>query len=331
MRIYMAGVYVGRNHDRNAGNLNTDVTNNYKYPWVLESYHYIRKGRAVRDIRDDGQNIFLDSGAFSMFTQGIQIDAQTYANFIRANNDIFHIYANLDAIGEDKEQETYDRQKQLERMLGNEHPILPVHHVRDADDWLRRYIDEGYDYIALGGMVPESTDLLREWLDHVWHHYLTNPDGTAKIKVHGFGLTVEQLMFRYPWYSVDSTSWVMASRFGSVYIDVLENGNYRDYKVAFSNRSPKKFEMDSWHFLALPPDDQEMIRQRLEQLDPDLQRYFDDQLRSRFKDTYNCELKLTPEALGRCYGLRDFANMEYFRRAQNRRVDRFLRVQDTLF
>ena len=52
--------------------------------------------------------------------------------------------------------------------------MLPVHHVRDKDYWLQRYLDEGYQHICLGGMVGESTATLRRWLDHVWHRYLTD-------------------------------------------------------------------------------------------------------------------------------------------------------------
>ena len=58
--------------------------------------------------------------------------------------------------------------------------VLPVHHVRDNNNWLQRYIEEGYDYICLGGMVPETPQYLKEWLDHVWHNYLTNADGTRR-------------------------------------------------------------------------------------------------------------------------------------------------------
>ena len=58
--------------------------------------------------------------------------------------------------------------------------VLPVHHVRDHDYWLRRYLDEGYQHICLGGMVGESTPTLRKWLDHVWDKYLTNSDDTPR-------------------------------------------------------------------------------------------------------------------------------------------------------
>jgi hypothetical protein len=38
-----------------------------------------------------------------------------------------------------------------------------------------------------------------------------------------------------------------------------------------------------------------------------------------------------PAALGKTYGLRDLGNLEYFKRAMNRRVYKFVRQQETLW
>lgn len=330
MRIYMAGVYHGGRASSGMTSIHLRVSRDYEYPWVLESFHYA-DASLVAAIRRNKQTIFLDSGAFSMFTQGVKVDLKKYAQFILSNQDIIHIASNLDVIGAGHEQESYDRQKLLEQYLGNKKDgIKPVHHVRDDDYWLEKYIDEGYDYIFLGGMVPESTPVLMQWLDRIWHQYLTNPDGTPKIKVHGFGLTTNSLIFRYPWFSVDSTSWVMSSRFGSMLMDLpREDGTVKDIKVDFSDKSKKKFEMDSWHFKSLKPDEQEAILARLAELEAE--RIKDPVLEAAFEEEMKCKMGYNPEALGKSYGLRDIGNMEYFRRAMNRRVDKFLRAQETLF
>lgn len=36
-------------------------------------------------------------------------------------------------------------------------------------------------------------------------------------KFHGFGLTIKDLLYRYPFYSVDSTSWIATIRFGMTF------------------------------------------------------------------------------------------------------------------
>ena len=43
---------------------------------------------------------FLDSGAFSAFTQGAEIDIQEYIEFIKEHKDYLEAYANLDVIGD---------------------------------------------------------------------------------------------------------------------------------------------------------------------------------------------------------------------------------------
>jgi hypothetical protein len=296
------------------------------YPYMLESYHYM-KPQIVAAIRDNKSSVFLDSGAFSMFTQGVEVNLESYARFIENHQDIIHVASNLDAIGRGYEQLSYDRQKQLERMGAK---IKPVHHVRDADEWLQRYLDEGYDYIFLGGMVPETTPVLMHWLDHVWHHYLTNADGTPKVKVHGFGLTTLTLMFRYPWYSVDSTSWVMTAQFGSIYLDLPQpDGTVKDYKVDFSTQSNKRYDINSWHFNSLTGAERRAVLNRLEELEA--ARPKDAEEDARLKELTGYTHGFNPTALAESYAWRDYANIEYFRRAMNRKVDRFTRQQETLF
>jgi hypothetical protein len=297
-----------------------------RYPYVLESYHYMND-KIVDAARTDSIKFFLDSGAFSMFTQGVEVNLKGYAEFIHEHQDIIHAASNLDAIGQGQEQLSYDRQKQLEAMGAM---VKPVHHVRDSDSWLQRYLGEGYDYIFLGGMVPESNPVLLGWLDHVWHKYLTNPDGTARVKVHGFGLTSLDLMFRYPWFSVDSTSWVMAASFGSVFLDMPQrDGTIKDYKIDFSTSSSKRYDINSWHWTSLSEPERTVVLERLEQLEAERPKH--PELEAELEAFMGCKQGFNPEALGKSYGWRRYANVEYFRRAMNRKVDHFIQTQPTLF
>ena len=44
-------------------------------------------------------DLFLDSGAFSAWNKGTSIDIKKYIKFIKKNEDLFTVYANLDVIG----------------------------------------------------------------------------------------------------------------------------------------------------------------------------------------------------------------------------------------
>lgn len=183
-------------------------------------------------------DLFLDSGAFSAFTQGITIELSDYIDFIKENKDHLEIYANLDVIGD--AQATWKNQKKMERAGLSP---MPCFHFGEDWKWLRRYV-RNYDYVALGGIaVKKNYSILTKWLDECFD-IICNEQGFPKIKTHGFGITSLRLIFRYPWFSCDSTSWVVTSRMGFIYVPKLRNGVW-DYsreplKVSVSNRSPSK-------------------------------------------------------------------------------------------
>ena len=88
--------------------------------------------------------------------------------------------------------------------------------------------------ITIGGMVPISTPQLKLWLDRLWADYLTDDQGRPIVKVHGFGLTSLPLMMRYPWYSVDSSTWVQWAANGMVLVPGQVG------QVDVSNKSSRK-------------------------------------------------------------------------------------------
>ncbi len=174
--------------------------------------------------------IWMDSGAFSAFTLGSKIDLDVYTRWCARWRESMDHYAVLDVIG--SPEGTYKNQKRMEE-LGT--APVPCYHYGEDPSWLRRYLDEGYTYIALGGMVPIETDQLRHWLDDLWGSYLTNDRGEPLVRVHGFGLTTAELVSRYPWFSVDSSSWFATGASGTVIF--FMNGQL--FRVCVSENSPK--------------------------------------------------------------------------------------------
>lgn len=215
MRLFNAGIYTS-NFDL-LGTVYSRLTEaergmRHSCENFLESYHYIHRESAVAKIRRDGVKVFLDSGAFSAFTQGVTIDIGRYCDYIHRNADIIEFPSVLDAIGDC--DGTWRNQEDMQRR--GVRP-LPCFHFGEPTEVLDYYV-ANYDYITIGGMVPISTPQLRIWLDRIWDEHLTHPDGTPKVKVHGFGLTSLPLMFRYPWYSVDSSTWVQWAANGMILI-----------------------------------------------------------------------------------------------------------------
>ncbi len=229
-------------------------------------------------------NLFLDSGAFSAWTKGIKIDIDEYIAFIKKYESYIEVYANLDDI---KDPEiTYQNQKYME---SKGLKPLPCFHYGEDINYLIRYLDEGYSYIALGGMVGKNKKHLIKWLDKLFYNYLTDKKGFSKVKVHGFGVGSVIIMLRYPWYSVDSTVWVKTSRFGDVLIPIFKNGKYDYYqiplKISFSDRKGLNNEN---HYGALKP------------------------IYRRLIDRYLKEKNYTHQELTEDYKKRDELNIIYF-------------------
>jgi hypothetical protein len=176
---------------------------------ILESFWYRKDAERAMT---HASRFFLDSGAFTAFTKGAVIDIENYTRFIEANRERITVASSLDAIGD--AEGSYRNLKRAEELGAK---VIPVFHCREDFDWLRRYLDEGYEYIALGGMVPEVKAWIAKWLEQVWG-LLVDDEGRARVKVHGFGMTILDFMEKYPWHSVDSTSWTYGGRFGAMLV-----------------------------------------------------------------------------------------------------------------
>jgi len=187
-------------------------------------------------------NFFLDSGAFSALTQGGTIDLEAYMDFIQTNSEYINVYANLDVIG--NVEASWQNQEIMEKAGLTP---LPVFHVEDPFEYLDKCME--YEYFCLGGMASATQDLRLSFLDKCWYTICNTPDNMPKNKVHGFGMTSHRLMYRYPWYSVDSTSWSQTAGFGNVFIPRPSDKEEFDFtlmpfKISVSDESPSKAEYD---------------------------------------------------------------------------------------
>lgn len=259
MHIYTAAVYSnnymrGQNRYEKLNDRERDIV--HTLPHILESWHYVSKEKYVNEMRAEHARIFLDSGAFSAFNLGVELNIAEYVGYIRANADIIRqedgvvMASVLDGIGE--AQKTYENQIHME-YLGVR--PLPCFHSGEDERYLEWYVQR-YPYITLGGMVGASTSQLQLWLDRIWGRYLIDGSGRPKLKVHGFGITSIPLMERYPWYSCDSSSWIQSAAFGGI-VDPKHG------PLNISEKSPAKHDALQ-HVSTLSPIEQDYVFKRLE-------------------------------------------------------------------
>jgi hypothetical protein len=87
---------------------------------------------------------------------------------------------------------------------------VPVYHMASPINVLRRLIDDGYTLICIGGLHTRNPKKLRPFLDQVFN--FTEKHGT---RCHGLGIGSSD-MLNYPWFSVDSTTWLVTGYCGAV-------------------------------------------------------------------------------------------------------------------
>jgi hypothetical protein len=201
-----------------------------------------RLSKEIELTRDCGIELFLDSGAFTADTKNKTIALDRYANFIHQHGNIFSAVANLDVIG-DTGPKSWDNLKALE---ANGCSVIPVFHYGDDIIYLRRMLDGNYPIIALGGLVDSSQKVLQEWLDEIWDNYLKDKKGNPRRRVHGFGMTDFELMKSYPWYSVDSASWLMAGAYGGGCVFYEQDALIT---IIFSDDNPARFDAEHYNNL----------------------------------------------------------------------------------
>lgn len=190
--------------------------------------------------------LMVDSGAFSAHTQGKPIALDEYMAFCHKLQRKMPsaIYVNLDVISSkdasvDVGKLSYENWQTMKR---NGLEPLPVFHLHTDLKWLGKYMAET-DYIALGAVVLQKTNKRKAHaLSHVWEQ-LVDKDRNPLIKVHGMGVTSFELMRNYPWFSIDSTSWLQAAIFGKVLIPHRKNGAWdydrKPHVLDVSSKSPK--------------------------------------------------------------------------------------------
>lgn len=259
MNIFMAAVYTnsymrGQNRYEKLNERERRAVE--AIPHILESYHYVGSQRFVDQMRADNAHVFLDSGAFSAYTLGVDIDLPTYCEYIKRNKDIWRVEDGvvmasvLDGIGDPLK--TFQNQKHMEYLGAKP---LPCFHAGEDERYLEYYV-QNYEYITLGGMVGSSTKQLCVWLDRMWDKYLTDGSGKPRLKVHGFGITAIPIMERYPWHSVDSSSWIQSAAFGSIITP-------KHGPMSVSEKSPSRHDAGQ-HINTLTPIEQDYVLRMLE-------------------------------------------------------------------
>lgn len=235
------------------------------------------------DINRPPKNLFFDSGSFALWTEAEKYAEEhnvgeweyyntdeffayldSYAKFIKKAKVSIDICANVDVLpfrgsrkppkGMTSHELSWRNLKLLEER--GIKPVPVVHYGADIDVYLRRYIEAGYPLIGLGGLVGSISDeSCRRWIDSCFD-MVCQRDGFPMVDLHGFGVTAVEMIARYPWYSVDSTTWTKAGGFGNIVVPRRRKGEWVFTKSCLERvgLSTKNWVSDTQPFIVIMSD-----------------------------------------------------------------------------
>lgn len=174
---------------------------------ILISYYYFEKAelKALIDSQMkywNGIKVFADCGAFSAEKQGKHISLEQYMAWLQKWKDCLVVYSNLDVI--------YNPRQTMENQLIMEREglkPLPVFHIQEDWKYLHKYFDN-YTYIALGGTANHpKKKKMAAWIRECFKR---KPE---HVRYHGFGVSSPIIIKEFPWYSLDTTTWLNPIKF----------------------------------------------------------------------------------------------------------------------
>jgi len=173
-------------------------------PALLVSYVYAEKVRTLMP-KWHYRDWVLDSGAYSAFNSGVEIQLQDYIDYCKRLKDedqtLTEVFA-LDVIGDWRASV-----RNCEEMWRQGVEAIPCFHQGEPEELLRD-LARDYPKIALGGVVGVVEKKKLAWcqrcFDRIWPK-----------RVHGFGMSGEKLVLALPFDSVDATNWQIGpTKFG---------------------------------------------------------------------------------------------------------------------
>ena len=207
--------------------------------------------------------LFIDSGAFSVAHSGKEVNIDEYIQFINSRPDI-DVWAQLDSIPypvlnsqtakKSSEESWTNYLYMMDRIEIDKDKLLPIFHFGEPFDHLKRILNTEVhgkvpDYIGVGGRHGVSSSEQDIYFDNIFK--IVKSSNNPNVKIHAFGMTVLKLLEKYPFYSADSTTWLMIGVNGGIMDD--------EYGIInISNRCANKKE----NFLNYPQDVQEKLKEK---------------------------------------------------------------------
>ena len=187
--------------------------------------------------------LFVDSGAHSAHTKGIKLDLEEYIEFANNNMDKFSLYVQVDKIPGvyhmpktakdwlEAPKLSWENYCYMRSKSKNPDKLIPVFHQGEDLKWLKNMCDSRFDgeKIKYIGLSPRGDVSLKAKYDFCSNCFSVIQQSTnPEIHTHAFGATSLKMLESLPFTSADSTTWVLVSAFGQVWIPTTLFDCYSD-------------------------------------------------------------------------------------------------------
>ena len=218
--------------------------------------------------------LFVDSGAYTAHTKGVDIDVDEYIKLINDITDQVTVFAQVDKIpgrwGQPKTveqvmsapKESWDNYLYMVNKIKEPQKLLPIFHQGEDFKWLENMINYQYTEGPLKGKYIEYIGIScnkelpsKEWIPWFEKCFETiRNSNNPNVKTHAFGMTSLKIIEQFPFTSSDSTTWLKFAAYGSILI------KGKPYYI--SNRN----ELGEKHIESLTPQVKEEIIKELNRL-----------------------------------------------------------------
>lgn len=201
-----------------------DLLASFAYPITIKSFDLLEGSKP--DL------FYLDSGAFTAWSKGRQVDLREYVTFAQGISKRWPqtVTVNLDVIpGQPGRTSTKaEREEGMERSLANADVlrghglrVMEVFHQDEPASFLAKLIERRREGEPLG-ISPRNDMSIKArcaWLKTTLRWMVHNGGRESIPPCHGLAATAEPFLDAFPFYSVDSSSWSVAYRYGRVITD----------------------------------------------------------------------------------------------------------------
>lgn len=182
--------------------------------------------------------LFLDSGAYTAYTKGVEIDVDDYIKRLNEIDDQLTCVAQVDKIpgswGKPKTPEelaeaprlSWENYLYMVNKVKSPEKLLPIFHQGEDFSWLKNMLEYKYTegplkgqyikYIGISCSKDITSTAWAPWFDLCFK--MIQESANPNVKTHAFGMTSLKLLEQYPFTSADSTSWVRSAGFGNIMI-----------------------------------------------------------------------------------------------------------------